>query len=196
MVLARFCYKPTSGSEAGFSLAETLIATALLATALVSTAQLFAVATRHNMSAQRTTFAATLAQEKIEQLRGLNWGFDEVGLPVSDYTSNLAVDPPAPTDGVGLRPSPGNALASNANGYVDYLDRFGNSLGGGVTPPVNTVYVRRWSVEPLPTNPNNTLILQVLVFSLRDRPNVGGGVVLDRIRDEARLVTVKTRKSR
>ncbi len=41
------------------------------------------------------------------------------------------------------------------------------------TPPANTVYVRRWSVEPLPTNPNNTLILQVLVFSVGDRPETG-----------------------
>ena len=31
----------------------------------------------------------------------------------------------------------------------------------------STVYVRRWSVEPLPTNPNNTLILQVLVVQPR-----------------------------
>ena len=62
--------------------------------------------------------------------------------------------------------------------------------------PTATAYVRRWSVEPLPTNPNNTLILQVLVFSVGDRPNSGQGTVLDRVRDEARLVTVKTRKSR
>ena len=44
------------------------------------------------------------------------------------------------------------------------VDRTGKTLGGGATPPANTVYMRRWSVEPLPTNPNNTLILQVLVI--------------------------------
>jgi hypothetical protein len=54
--------------------------------------------------------------------------------------------------------------------------------------------VRRWSVEPLPSNPNNTLILQVLVFRNRDRGTAdnGAGTVLP---EEARLVTVKTRKS-
>jgi hypothetical protein len=56
--------------------------------------------------------------------------------------------------------------------------------------------VRRWSVEPLPTNPNNTLIFQVVVFALGERAANGQGPVLDRVRDEARLVTVKTRKSR
>jgi hypothetical protein len=67
-------------------------------------------------------------------------------------------------------------------------------LGGGVAPPANTVFVRRWSVEPLPSNPNNTLILQVLVFRNRDRgaANNGAGTLLP---EEARLVTVKTRKS-
>ena len=173
-----------------------MVATLLLATALVSTAQLMVVATRANMASQRATFASTLAQEKMEQLRGLAWGFDDLGLPVNDFTSNITVDPPAPNGGTGLSPSPGDSLAGNTVGYVDYLDRSGSSLGGGGTPPQNTTYVRRWSVEPLPTNPNNTLILQVMVFNLRDRANSGSGPVLDRVQDEARLVSVKTRKSR
>ena len=29
-----------------------------------------------------------LAQQKMEQLRGLTWGFDTVGLPVSDYSTD------------------------------------------------------------------------------------------------------------
>jgi type II secretory pathway pseudopilin PulG len=189
-------FSSSGNSEAGFSLIETMVATLLLATALVSTAQLMVIATRANMASQRSTYSATLAQEKMEQLRGLAWGFDDLGLPVNDFTSNISVDPPAPNGGVGLSPSPGNSLAANTVGYVDYLDRYGNSLGGGGTPPANTVYVRRWSVEPLPTNPNNTLILQVTVFNLRDRTDNGNGPVLDRVQDEARLVSVKTRKSR
>jgi type II secretory pathway pseudopilin PulG len=181
--------------EAGFSLPETIIATLVLVTGVVSVAQLFVLATRSNLSSQRQTFASTLAQEKMEQLRGLAWGFDDVGLPISDYATDLAVDPPDPEDGVGLSPSPSNALAANVAGYVDYLDRHGQSLGGGDVVPADTVYVRRWSVEPLPTNPNNTLILQVLAFSVGDRPDTDGPV-LDHGRDEARLVSVKTRKAR
>lgn len=172
-----------------------MVAILLLATALVSTAQLLTIATRANMNAQRLTFATTLAQEKMEQLRGLAWGFDDLGLPINDFTTNITVDPPT-TGGVGLQPSPTNSLASNMQGYVDYVDRFGVSLGSGPNPPPNTMYVRRWSVEPLPTNPNNTLIFQVLVFNVGDRANTGTGPVLQTIRDEARLVSVKTRKSR
>ena len=194
MALAKF--NSSSRSEAGFSLIETMVATTLLATALVSTAQLMVIATVANQNAQRATFSATLAQEKMEQLRGLSWGFDDLGLPINDYATNLAVDPAHPTSGVGLTPSPGDSLASNMVGYVDYLDRHGKAVAGGITPPVDAWYVRRWSVEPLPTNPNNTLILQVVSFSVRDRANTGTGVVLDRVRNEARLVSVKTRKSR
>lgn len=172
-----------------------MIATFLLATGVLATAQMFILATQSNAGAQRSTYTAALAQEKMEQLKGLTWGFDIVGLPVQDYATNIAVDPPT-ADGVGLTPSPENALSANVDGYVDYLDRFGNSLGGGTAPPEGTVYVRRWSVEPLPTNPNNTLVLQVLAFPFAARDNNGTGVVLDRVRDEARLISVKTRKSR
>jgi type II secretory pathway pseudopilin PulG len=182
-------------NEAGFSLIETMVATLLLATGLVATAQMFVLATRGNITAQRSTYTATLAQEKMEQLRGLAWGFDAVGLPIQDYSTNISVEPPT-NDGVGLQPSPANALSANVAGYVDYVDRAGNTLGGGALPPLNTMYVRRWSVEPLPTNPNNTLIFQVVVFALGERAANGAGPVLDRVRDEARLVTVKTRKSR
>ncbi|MGQ0736275.1 MAG: type IV pilus modification PilV family protein [Acidobacteriota bacterium] len=185
-----------SSGEAGFTLPEVMVATLLLATAIASVAHLFAMAARSNIAAQRTTFAATLAQEKMEQLRALSWGFDQVGLPIQDYTTNLAVDPPKPTGGTGLSPSPANVLAANVDGYVDYLDRRGTSLGSGTDIPVGTTYVRRWSVEPLPTNPNGTLIFQVLVFSVGDRQEQGDGAVLDTVRDEARLVSVKTRKSR
>lgn len=192
--MAKFNYN--SNDESGFSLPETLVATVLLATAIASSAHLFVIATQSNLAAQRSTFAATLAQEKMEQLRGLAWGFDEIGLPINDYTTNLAVDPPEPEDGQGLSQSPDNSLSANVDGYVDYLDRHGNSLGGGANVPDGTQYVRRWSVEPLPTNPNNTLILQVLVFNVGARADSESGPVLDRVRDEARLVNVKTRKAR
>jgi type II secretory pathway pseudopilin PulG len=191
--LAKFSF--SSNNESGFSLMETVIATFLLATGVLATAQMFILATKGNSAAQRSTYTATLAQEKMEQLKGLTWGFDNVGLPVQDYTTNIAVQPPT-DNGVGLTPSPDNALSANVSGYVDYLDRDGSSLGGGPTPPNGTVYVRRWSVEPLPTNPNNTLVLQVLAFPYAAREDSGQGVVLDRVPDEARLISVKTRKSR
>ena len=175
-----------ASGEAGFSLVEVLVAAAILMTGLIAVAQMFVTSTHQNMEARRVTTTAVLAQQKIEQLRGLAWGFDEFGLPVSDYSSNIAVTPPTSGGGVGLQASPANTLTTSTQGYVDYLDAFGSWVGTGATPPANALYVRRWSIEPLPTNPNNTLVFQVLVgrISPAGPPS-----------DLARQVSLKTRKS-
>ena len=181
--------------EGGFSLVEVLVATGLLTASLVTLAQLFALSTRSNIASRSTTYAAVLAQQKMEELRALTWGFDLAGLPISDTSTNTAVSPEQPNGGTGLSPSPATALNENTNGYVDYIDQFGAKLGtGGVTPPSGAIYTRRWSVQPLPTNPNNTLVLQVLVTRNFNRGAADQGAVA-RLPEEARLVTVKTRKS-
>ncbi len=182
-------------AERGFSLLEVLFASTILAVALTALAQLFAVSTRANASARTTTFASVLAQQKMEQLRGLTWGFDALGLPLSDTTTDLTVVPEKTTGGKGLSPGSAATLGTNTSGYVDYLDASGNSLGTGTTPPPTTLYVRRWSVEPLPTNPNNTLVLQVLVTRLRNRGSADSTVEVRRLPDEARIISVKTRKA-
>jgi type II secretory pathway pseudopilin PulG len=191
--LAKFA---SSKSESGFSLVETLVATGLLAGAVAVLGQMFAISIAENTSARTGTFAAVLAEQKMEQLRGLTWGFDIIGLPLTDMSSNVALPIQSATGGPGLSPSPSDSLRSNVDGYVDYVDQFGRIIGGGATVPAQTLYIRRWSVEPLPTNPNNTVILQVLVTRWRSRgtaDSVDGST--RRMRDEARLMTVKTRKS-
>jgi type II secretory pathway pseudopilin PulG len=177
-------------NASGFSLVEVTVATGLLAAALMSLAQLFAMSVQSNTSSRDMTFATVLAQQKLEQLRALAWGFDEIGLPVSDMTTNTAVQPEDPFSGTGLTPSPGDALLGNVQGYHDFVDQWGNTVGFSD----EAMYFRRWSVEPLPTNPNNTLVLQVVVGRVRDRGLAEG--THRRIRDEARVMTVKTRKSR
>jgi type II secretory pathway pseudopilin PulG len=97
-------------AEGGFSLVEVLVAAAILMTGLIAVAQMFVVSTNQNMDARRVTMTAVLAQQKIEQLRALAWGFDEFGLPVSDFGSDITVTPPAPSGGVGLQASPDYAL--------------------------------------------------------------------------------------
>ncbi len=163
----------------------------VLATALVALAQLFVVSTTANHRARTTTMASVLAEQKMEQLRGLLWGYDILGLPVSDTTTDLCVVPAAASGGKGLTPSPPGALLNNTPGYVDYLDEHGDWVGTGGTPPAGAVYTRRWSIEPVPTNPNNTLVLQVLVT--RSPAAIAPGA--PRSPDEARIVSVKTRKS-
>lgn len=182
-------------NDAGFSLVETLVATLLLAISLVSLAQLFAVSTSANFKAKTTTAASVMAQEKMEQLRSLAWGFDRLGLPVSDFTTDTTVDPPARSGGTGLSASPANTLNSNITDYFDFVDSNGRALGTGSEVPEGALYVRRWSIEPLPTNPNNTLVLQVHVFRVDGRSdNLPSAGLVRRFPEEARLVTVKTRK--
>jgi type II secretory pathway pseudopilin PulG len=183
-----------SSRESGFSLVEVMIATGLMATAVVSLAQLFAFSTQTNISSRSTTYASVLAEQKLEELRALSWGYDTQALPLSDTSTNTAVTPETPTGGKGLSPSATTSLAQNTTGFVDYVDSFGNKLGTGENPPDNTAYIRRWSITPLPTNPNNTLIIQVLVTRHRTRGLAEQGNV-NRLPDEARMITVRTRKA-
>jgi len=175
-----------ASGDAGFSLVEVLVAAAVLMTGLIAVAQMFVTSTNQNMDARRVTTTSVLAQQKIEQLRALAWGFDEFGLPVSDFSSDIAVTPPTSAGGVGLQASPDFSLFNSVAGYVDYLDAYGNWVGTGPTPPANAIYVRRWSIDPLPTNPNNTLVFQVLV----GRISPSGPPT-----DLGRQVSLKTRKS-
>src|SRR6188768_1901204 len=114
--------KSSFSNDRGFSLVETLVATTIMTVALASLAQLFLISTKANQSARITTNASVLAQQKMEQLRGLMWGFDIIGLPVSDTTSDLTVVPEQPQGGPGLTPSPDGSLQSNVDGYCDFLD--------------------------------------------------------------------------
>jgi len=190
MALAKYKFN----NQSGFTLVETLVATTILAIALTSLAQLFAISVQNNLVARNSSFATILAMQKMEQLRGLTYGFDTLGLPITDTSTDTAVSPEAANGGTGLAPSPSNTLRAGTNGYVDYLNANGVSLGGGTVVPTGTSYIRRWMVEPLPTNPNNTIILQVLVTRRRDRGTADTGSVA-RQPEEARLITVKTRKA-
>ena len=167
----------------------------LLTTVSLGVAQLFAMSTRANFIARGQTSTTALAEQRLEQLRALTWGFDAEGegLPVSDTTTNLSVDPPTAT-GAGLNPSPTNSLEQNVAGYVDYLNAHGGWVGTGKTPPNGAVFVRRWSIQPLPTNPNNTLVLQVLVTPITNEASRGPGA-RQRMAGDAVLVSVKTRKA-
>jgi prepilin-type N-terminal cleavage/methylation domain-containing protein len=181
----------------GFSLLEVLIATTILSVSLAALAELSTMSTRANRSAKTTTYAVILAQQKMEQLRSLTWGFDTIGLPLTDTTTDTTVVPERDAGGKGLSPSPTNALLQNTDGYVDYLDNFGRTLGGGATPSDGTVYIRRWSIEPLSANPDNTVVIQVLVTRRRDRGtlDIAAAAGVTRLPDEARLVGVRTRKA-
>lgn len=176
--------------ESGFSIIEVLVSVVLLMVVALGVAQLFALGTSANFRARTQTSTAILASQKMEDLRALAWGFDALGLPFSDTTTDLTT--PMPTGGGnGLNPSPPGTLQGDTAGYVDYLD-----IHGAWVDPGNqdqAAYVRRWSITPLPTNPNNTLIFQVRVIP---RTQVAGADAAGaRAMEETTIFTVKTRKA-
>lgn len=189
-----------SASEAcGTGLTEVLCAAAVLVTAVAGLAPLFLTAVRGTIDARSQTTATVLALQRLEQLRGLTWGFDQhaPGVRVSDTTTDLSQDNPA-NGGRGLSQSPADALRINTAGYVDYLDQFGRWVGSGVSPPPSACWVRRWSIEPLAPNPEDLLVLQVLVVPAR---STGSGQERSDsnsswLRDGARLVTIRARMAR
>jgi len=184
-----------SNAQSGFSIIETIFATGLLATAVVALAQMFVISVKNNQNARTGSYAVTLAEQKMEQLRGLTYGFDTIGLPVTDSTTNTTTTNDDGAGGKGLTPSPANTLNTNTDGWVDYVDQFGRVLGGGQAIPNGTVYIRRWSIDPLPTNPNNTIVIQVMVTRERNRGLADQSGSTERLKDEARIVSLKTRKA-
>jgi type II secretory pathway pseudopilin PulG len=193
MAQARYSFS----NSGGFSLMEVVVAIGLLSAVSLGVAQLFAVSTRANLTARGSTSTTALAEQKMEQLRSMTWGFDDSGqgLPVSDTSSNFAVNPPAQNGG-GLNPSPADSLERNVAGYVDFLDASGNWVGTGSDMPRSAVYIRRWSIQPVPTNPNNTLVLQVLVTPVsNEQARVESQYTRTRMPGDALLISVKTRKS-
>jgi type II secretory pathway pseudopilin PulG len=176
---------------AGFSLLEVTIATGIMTGALMTLGQMLTLSVANNRDARRLTYATVLAEQKMEQLRGLSWGFDNLGHPIEDTSTNTAAPVETPTGGTGLSRSPDATLFSNTDGWVDYVDRFGNVLGGGSSPRPKTAYTRRWAIEPLETSPDNSIVIHVLVTARLDS---GAGSVTRRP-DDVRLVSVKTRKA-
>lgn len=55
-------------------------------------------------------------------------------------------------------------------GGVDFVDAHGRNLGTGALPPPGTVYIRRWSLLPLPRQP----ALSVLQVWVRSNPDNAG----------------------
>jgi len=175
--------------DRGFSLVEVLIATTLLTVGVIGLAHLSIISIRTNAHARLTTFESTLALRKAEQLNALTWSYDAPGNPSSDITTDTTSDPEG-SGGTGLAPSPPDALTRNTDGYVDYLDAQGHSLGGGASPPHDVVFVRRWSIDALPAL--DALLVQV---SVTRSGAAGVSASANRRIDEARIVAVKARKA-
>ena len=175
---------------AGFALLEVLITAGLAITVAAGASHILAIAVRASHSARVRTMASMLAAERIEQLRSLAWSHvttsgPAISMSFSDFTTDLSNDP-ATDSGPGLLPSPPGTLEANVAGYVDYLDGAGRRVGAGGSPPATAVYIRRWAVRPLASDPENILAFQVVVAT-----RAPAGVNSP---DSVRLVGIEARK--
>ena len=168
--------------ERGVSLIEVLVALVLIVLLLTSLSQLFALATTSNLTARGRTAAALLAEEKLEELRELPFGFDQQGAAITDLTTDTTGEVPA-GGGTGL--TPGGAIDGTVAGYSDYLDAFGHRIDGA-----HATFVRRWSIQPLAALAN-ALVIRVLVLRRHDAGRDPTTVV-----DAVHVVAVRSRKAR
>ena len=179
-----------SPDSRGFALLEVLITAGIVVAIAAGASQIVAIAIRASHEAHVRTMTTMLAAGKMEQLRSLTWTHTATGSPaISMSTSDVSTDlssEPATDEGPGLLPSPGGTLDANVPYYVDYLDGEGHWLGRGAPPPESAVYVRRWAVEPLASDPENILVFQVIVTT-----RARGGAMSP---DAARLVSIEARK--
>lgn len=174
----------------GFALLEVLITAGLLVGIAAGASQIVAIAIRASHGARVRTMSTLLAAEKMEQLRSLAWTHTTTSSPAisisfSDVTTDLSSDP-ASDAGPGLLPSPDGTLQGNVPAYVDYLDGEGRWLGSGTAPPGSAVYIRRWAVQPLASDPENILVFQVVVTA-----RSASGIVSA---DAAHLAGIEARK--
>lgn len=206
MVLSNSLRRPTAGSPregrgqrgrmGGFSLAESLVGMAVSVTVLAGVLPVYFQAVRGALTSHDQSVAVTLASSRLEQLRGLEFRFEDggAGPPVrfTDRTTDLAAPEPR-TGGRGLAPAPPGCLLRDTSGYVDYLDAGGRWLAAGDTPPPGAHYARRWSVSPLPSSPLDALVLQVLVTPVAQELAAGARLDAARRPGDVWLTLVRTR---
>lgn len=182
--------------ERGMTLIEVCLAMLILSVAALSAGQLFSVALRAVVSARLQTSATMLAVQKLEQLRALDWRWDDQPIlqAISDHTTDTTSDLPA-GGGAGLQSSPSGSLSSNTPGYVDFLDAHGRWVGTGTIAPRSAVFIRRWLIAPLPGGSADSLMLRVLATTVLGETQLAAGSSRRRLGGDALLTTVITRKA-
>jgi Tfp pilus assembly protein PilV len=142
--------------ESGFTLVESLIAILILVAGLLSLAQVLTftimASKTHGRDTAKTTAAA---QDKMEELTNLDF---------TDTTTNLTVEIPYTSDGVGLTAGGSIPPSDPVDGYVDYLDSSGARTTSG-----NAVYTRQWQIvdDSAATNVKRIIVTATCTRSLQ-----------------------------
>lgn len=131
----------------GFTLIETLIATGLIVTAVAGLAQLFALSVRFTRDAGQFGVALVGAQDQLERLRSLAFGYGDDGAAITDPS---------------LSPSPPGSLNADLDGHVDWLDDLGNRRASAD----GASFVRRWRVSEIGGDEPDAIAIDVCVFRL------------------------------
>ena len=137
----------------------------LLTAVSLGVAQLFALSTRANLIAKGQTSTTAMAEQKLEQLRGLTWGFDTERAGAAGQRHH---DQPRGRSADGRRLGAESLAVRFARPEHAPATWTSSTRTARRSAPARRRrhggrYIRRWSIQPLPTNPNNTLVLQVLV---------------------------------
>lgn len=186
------------GGRRGFTLAETVVALGISVTLVATLVPVYVQVVSATLTAHDQSVATMLAVAKLEQLRGLPFAFDDAGgagfVRVTDTVTDVTA--PALADGgPGLSPSPPGTLLRDTEGYVDYLDAAGRWVGRALLPAGTAVYARRWAITPLPSSPEDAVVLQVLVTTVAGERRMGPRTDGSRRAGDVWLTLIRTRAS-
>jgi prepilin-type N-terminal cleavage/methylation domain-containing protein len=173
----------------GFSMIEVLISVALLSVAVLGGVQLVATSVQAISAARSQNLSVILASARLEDLRGLTYEFDDLGVASTDLQTDLSATPRT-LAGAGL--ATGGSIAASVAGYADHLDGRGHWVGAGNAVPSTAAYTRRWSIAPSVVAPD-CLVLEVLVFPVAARPTGASG---RDVPGAAHMVTLLARRQR
>ena len=129
----------SAASARGFTLLETLIATGVVVTAVAGLAQLVAFSVALTRASSESAVALAAAQQRLEALRALEYGFDAAGVLIADPR---------------LAPSR----------YVDWLDASGVEV-----EEAHAAFGRWWQITLLETTEPSLIGIEVCVFDARAR---------------------------
>lgn len=131
----------------GFTLVETVIATAFLITAIAGLAQLLTLSARFVRDSNRSGAALVAAQDKLEMLTALRFGYDADGRPGTDAR---------------LHPSRPTSLHENVDSYFEWL-----TLEGSIGAQRDASFLRRWRISEIASNEPAAIAIEVCVYTTR-----------------------------